>query len=114
MDLPRVLRVRRQFDRAEIADVPAEVRRVLEAAGLAERIRPGLSIAVTAGSRGIDRMVEVLAALVTWLKEHGAKPFLVPAMGSHGGATAEGQAALLAGLGITETSAGAPIRSPME
>jgi len=114
MDLPRVLRVRRQFDRAEIADVPAEVRRVLEAAGLAERIRPGLSIAVTAGSRGIDRMVEVLAALVTWLKEHGAKPFLVPAMGSHGGATAEGQAALLAGLGITETSAGAPIRSSME
>lgn len=114
MDLPRVLRVRQQFDRTEIPHVQAEVRRVLEASGLAERLRPGLSIALTAGSRGIDRIVEVLAALAAWLKEHGAKPFLVPAMGSHAGATAEGQTALLAGLGITEASVGAPIRSSME
>ena len=114
MDLPRVLRVRQQFDRTEIADVPAEVRAVLAASGLDRKIKPGMSIAITAGSRGIDRIVEVLAALVAWLKEHQAKPFLVPAMGSHGGATAEGQLALLASLGITEAAISAPIRSAME
>jgi len=114
MDFPRVLRVRQQFDRTEIADVPAEVKAVLAASGLAQKIRPGMSIAVTAGSRGIDRMVEILSSLVAWLKEHQAKPFLVPAMGSHGGATAEGQLALLQSLGITEASVGAPIRSSME
>jgi len=114
MALPRVLRVRQKFDRTEIADVRAEVKAVLLASGLSDRVRPGLKIALTGGSRGIDRIVEVLAALAAWLKERGAIPFLVPAMGAHGGATAEGQAELLAGLGVTEAGIGAPIRSSME
>jgi hypothetical protein len=114
MDFPLVLRVRQQFDRSEIADAAGETRAALAESGLADRVKPGMSIAITAGSRGIDRIVEVLAALVAWLKEHQAKPFLVPAMGSHGGATAEGQLALLASLGITEAAIGAPIRSAME
>ena len=114
MDFPRVLRVRQQFDRAEIADAAAETRAALSESGLADRVKPGLSIAITAGSRGIDRIIAVLSALVAWLKGHQAKPFLVPAMGSHGGATAEGQLALLQSLGITEAAVGAPIRSSME
>ena len=74
----------------------------------------GKSIAVTAGSRGISGMVETLQAIVAQLASWGANPFLVPAMGSHGGGTAEGQIAVLKNLGITEESVGAPIRASMD
>ncbi|GAA1636178.1 lactate racemase domain-containing protein [Kribbella alba] len=83
-------------------------------APLAEQVRPGARIAVTAGSRGIHDLVVVVRAAVDWLKSVGAEPFVVPAMGSHGGATAEGQREMLAGLGVTPESVGCPIEATME
>lgn len=77
------------------------------------RVQPGQRIAVAVGSRGISRTSTVVQCCVRLLKEAGAEPFIVPAMGSHGGATAEGQVAVLAGLGITEEHVGAPIRATM-
>ena len=74
----------------------------------------GKRIAITAGSRGICGQVEAIRALVSHLKQKGADPFIVPAMGSHGGATAEGQLAVLDSLGVTESSVGAPIHSSMD
>nr|WP_284701430.1 lactate racemase domain-containing protein [Rhodoplanes tepidamans] len=82
--------------------------------GLAGRIRAGARVAITAGSRGIKDMTEVLRACVAEVKAVGAVPVVVPAMGSHGGATAEGQADMLRGLGVTEATVGAPIVSSME
>jgi len=110
--IPPLIKVRRFFDDTRIGDVAAETRRELAASGLA--VRPGASIAVAVGSRGIADGPAVVRETVRFLKEAGARPFLVPAMGSHGGATAEGQAAVLAGYGITEEAVGAPVRSSME
>jgi hypothetical protein len=91
------------------AVIAAELRRPEIVAG----IRPGQRIAIGAGSRGIARLGEIVAALVRELRALGAEPFVFPAMGSHGGATAEGQAAVLAGLGVTAASVGAPVVSEM-
>jgi hypothetical protein len=77
-------------------------------------IRPGDRVAITAGSRGIADIAEILGAIVEFIKSLEADPFLFPAMGSHGGATAEGQVAMLAQLGVTEASVNAPIVSSME
>src|SRR5690606_15087122 len=74
----------------------------------------GMRVAIGGGSRGIDRIAEVIAATVAEVKRLGAEPFIVPSMGSHGGATAEGQKELLAHYGITEATVGAPIYSSME
>src|SRR5262245_63096777 len=74
----------------------------------------GLSVVVGVGSRGIDQLATVVKAAVAELKRHGARPFIFPAMGSHGGATAEGQREILATFGITEESAGAPIIDSMD
>ena len=82
--------------------------------GMAERIRPGMRIAITAGSRGIRNVDEITRSVVKFVKSRGATPFIVPAMGSHGGATAEGQREVLAGYGITEETMGCEIRSSME
>jgi Lactate racemase N-terminal domain len=81
---------------------------------LREQIRPGARVAVTAGSRGIHDLTTVVKAAVDWLKSVDAEPFVVPAMGSHGGATAEGQREMLAGLGVTPESMGCPIEATME
>lgn len=86
----------------------------IERSGMGERIRPGMRIAVTAGSRGIRNVDEITRSVVSCVKAHKAEPFIVPAMGSHGGATAEGQRELLAGYGITEEAMGCPILSSME
>nr|WP_277398218.1 lactate racemase domain-containing protein [Neobacillus citreus] len=77
-------------------------------------VKPGMEIALAVGSRGLDRLVELTEVTVRFLKELGAKPFIVPSMGSHGGATAEGQREVLAHLGVTEESVGCEIRSSME
>jgi hypothetical protein len=90
--------------------VRAELRRL----ELAERLQPGASVAITAGSRGIADIDLVLRTVVEVVRELGGVPFIVPAMGSHGGATVEGQRHVLAEYGITETSVGAPIRATME
>lgn len=81
---------------------------------LSSRISKGQSVAITAGSRGITDIVPVIRTLVNVFKTIGAKPFVIPAMGSHGGATDEGQAAILHSYNITETSVGAPVRSSMK
>jgi hypothetical protein len=81
---------------------------------IASRVEPGMRVAITAGSRGISGIDGILRTLVGILESAGAEPFVVPAMGSHGGATAEGQVEILRSLGITEGSVGAPIESSME
>ena len=81
---------------------------------IGERITAGQRVAITAGSRGIDRIAEVLAAVVAEVRTRGGEPFIVPAMGSHAGATAQSQIDLLHHYGITETSMGCPIRSSMD
>lgn len=86
----------------------------MERVGFADRIRSGSSIAVTCGSRGVANIAVIIRAIVEYVKEAGGIPFVFPAMGSHGGATAEGQKAILEGYGVTEEFIGAPIKSSME
>src|SRR5690349_20455139 len=112
--LPAMYLARQRWEAPQIADVAAEVRQRLADSGLLGKLRPGQQIAVTAGSRGISSIAVVLRAVVDAVRATGAAPFLVPAMGSHGGATAPGQVALLAELGVTEASVGAPIRATMD
>jgi hypothetical protein len=108
-----MVRVRQQFERPRVEDVGAAVVRTLETIDLG-RIRPGQSVALTAGSRGIAHIPLILRATAGFLKKLGARPFLVPTMGSHGGGTAEGQRHILESYGITEEAVGAPIRASME
>lgn len=110
--LPRWALVRQSFDPAEIEDVRQAVRVALEP--VISMVRPGTRICVAAGSRGIDRIDQVVRAAVARFLEAGASVFIVPAMGSHGGATPEGQLEVLAEYGITPESMGCEIRSSME
>ncbi|HEX2034844.1 MAG TPA: lactate racemase domain-containing protein [Chloroflexota bacterium] len=114
VELPRVARIRQRFPREHVADVAATVREKIRATDLSKRLTPGARIAITAGSRGIAQIPVVIGAIVETLKGYGAAPFVVPAMGSHGGATAEGQRAVLAEYGITEEAVGAPILATMD
>ena len=114
VEFPKVVKVRQKFPRPRVEDIEAALREQLEREEIAGTVRPGMSVALTAGSRGIAEINGILRGLVTILKEMGAAPFIVPAMGSHGGATAEGQVEILESLGVTEEFCGAPIRSSME
>jgi Lactate racemase N-terminal domain len=114
VQLPKMVRLRQQFDRPRVEDIPATVRTSLQRLELGSTIKPGHTVALTAGSRGIANIPVVLRSVVEYLKTLGARPFLVPAMGSHGGATAEGQRKLVESYGITEAFVGAPIKSSME
>lgn len=97
-----------------VADVPAAVAATLEVLDVAGRIRPGDTVALTGGSRGIADVVPALRTVVERVRALGATPFLVPAMGSHGGATAEGQRAVLAGYGMTPEALGCEVRASMD
>src|SRR5918997_1416620 len=114
MQFPKVVKVRRDFPRPRIADVGEALREQCQRSEIKSRIEPGAEVAITAGSRGISAIDNVLRSLVQILKDAGARPFVIPAMGSHGGATAEGQVEILSSLGVTEESVGAEIRSSME
>jgi Lactate racemase N-terminal domain len=114
VEFSRVVKVRQKFPRPRVEDIEAVLREQLEREEIASTVRPGMSVALTAGSRGIAEINGILRSLVAILKEMGAEPFIVPAMGSHGGATAEGQVEILESLGVTEEYCGAPIRSSME
>src|SRR5437870_6487857 len=114
MGYPRMLEVRQRFDAPRVDDVAGTVAAELARIGVRGRIQRGATVAIGVGSRGITNLALVVRTLVGVLKEVGARPFVVPAMGSHGGATAEGQRAILAGYGITEDGIGAPIRASME
>jgi hypothetical protein len=107
-----MLRVRQTFPRARLGDIPAGVRSALSAARLP--VKRGDTVAVGAGSRGIANIDVIVKAVVDWLKELGARPFVFPAMGSHGGATVEGQRGVLAHYGITEATMGCEIRATMD
>lgn len=112
--LPRWRRIRQQLVTDEITDVAGAVAAALSHPRVDGAIQPGSRVALAVGSRGIDRLDAVVTATVAELKRRGAQPFIVPAMGSHGGATPEGQTEVLASLGITEQSAGCPVRSSMD
>jgi hypothetical protein len=112
--LPRIFKIRQKIEAPRLADVEKEMLTLLDRFGLSSKVRPGERIALTAGSRGIRDKAKVLKVIATRLKGLGAKPFIVPCMGSHGGATAEGQVQVLHHLGITEEYVGAPIVSSME
>ena len=111
---PETFLVRRKIVTPRVADVAAEVDARLGSMRLRDRIAPGQSVAITAGSRGIANLPEILASIVAHLRSLGAEPFVVPAMGSHGGGTAEGQRRVLESYGVTETAIGCSIRSSME
>jgi hypothetical protein len=114
MSLPRMIRVRQRFAAPRLDDIPGEVERQLRRLTLRERVRAGESVAVTVGSRGIANIAVITRAIVAHLQSLGAQPFIVPAMGSHGGGTAEGQREVIEGYGVTEEYVGCPIRSSME
>jgi len=111
---PPIFRIHQTFEGPKLDDVPGAVEQELAALKLQQKVRPGASVAVTAGSRGIMQIDKIIGAIVRHLQALGAKPFIVPAMGSHGGGTADGQRAILAGYGITEETMGCPIRASME
>ena len=111
---PQLFRVRQTFPRVRVDDASGQVRRELEKLGLGEKIGSGKRVAITAGSRGIANIHVIIKAVVDYLHQWGAKPFVVPAMGSHGGATASGQRALIEQYGITEDYCGCPILASME
>ena len=114
MPYPRMMVIRQHFDAPTLHDVPGAIRQELAKLPLSTRIRPGDSVALTVGSRGIANMALIIKILVEELKAQGAKPFIVPAMGSHGGGTAEGQRAIVEEYGVTEDFTGAPINATME
>ena len=112
--LPRMYRIRQKFDGAKLADPIGELQAQLQSSPAVAAIAAGQRVAVAVGSRGISRIDELTKATVEALKAAGALPFIVPCMGSHGGATAQGQIEVLAHLGIDEARMGCPVRSSME
>ena len=112
--IPRMMKIKQSYDKRKIEDIPAHIRKQLdENIGNHEQYA-GKRICVTAGSRGIPDLDIIIRTVVDVLKEWGANPFIIPAMGSHGGATAEGQVEMLATYNITEESMGVPICSSMD
>ena len=109
-----MIRIKQNFKTHSIQDPGQAVRSEIAKIKAHEIIAPGKSVAITVGSRGIANLATVLAELIRELKKIGAEPFLVPAMGSHGGATAEGQIKIIEHYGITEDTMDAPIKSSME
>lgn len=114
MALPKMARVRQQFDAPVLTDLPAAIHEELDRINAASIIRSGETVAITAGSRGVANIATAIKATADYLKSIGAKPFVVPAMGSHGGATAEGQTSVLEHYGITEATVGVPVKATMD
>ena len=112
--IPRMVKVEQRFDDTKIDDAAFTLRQELNKQEIASTIQPGMRIAIGVGSRGLRQIDLLVRELVCFLIEREAKPFIIPAMGSHGGATAEGQVEILASLGITEATVGCPIKSSME
>jgi len=113
MALPNVVRVRQGFDKTRLDDPCGAVSRNLQEL-LGGTLAPGSRVAITAGSRGINNLVGMTRAAADAVKSKGGRPFIIPSMGSHGGATGEGQQSLLADLGISERTMGCPVVSSME
>ncbi|MBZ5607457.1 MAG: hypothetical protein LAP38_04305 [Acidobacteriia bacterium] len=114
MQIPRLLPVRQHFPDHAIRDVAGEVRRELAASGFGAGLRPGSRVALGVGSRGIANIATIVRAVVDYWKSQDCVPFIFPAMGSHGAATAEGQASVLAHYGIDQAAMGCPIVSALD
>ncbi len=114
MHFPRMLLVRQKFPPSSPLDIPATLESQFHSQGLASRLRPGSRIAISVGSRGIANLKTIVSCAIRWLKQKGSHPFIVPAMGSHGGATPEGQAEILAGYGISERELGIPVKASLD
>lgn len=114
MAFPKLVRVRQRFHSTRVEDIRAGVARQVGRLDLGGRLGPGDSVAITSGSRGVANIAAITRSLADELKDRGARPFIVPAMGSHGGGTAAGQRGVLERYGITEASMGVPIRATME
>ncbi|MEI7698705.1 MAG: lactate racemase domain-containing protein [Planctomycetia bacterium] len=112
--LPVMCDVIQHFQTPRLLDIAAAVREQMNSIGLETQIRPGDTVAITAGSRGVANIAVILREIAACFTALGARPFLVPAMGSHGGGTAAGQLKMLASLGVTEQTVGVPIRATME
>jgi hypothetical protein len=112
--IPALTEVRQSFEDARIASPEQSTVEELERSGALSGLHGGQRVALAVGSRGIADLPSVVRGVVAAVKAVGASPFIVPAMGSHGGATSEGQAGILAGLGVTEESVSAPVRATME
>lgn len=112
--VPRMVRIRQKFDHTKLDDPVKECAVKMQQSGVLSAFKPGQEVAIAVGSRGISNLAEVTKEMIDQIKSTGAKPFIVPSMGSHGGATAKGQVELLNHLGISEQSMGVPIRSSME
>src|SRR5437870_2063893 len=108
---PRMFAIRQKFPVSPRLDIPAVVQHEFKAQTVLSRLQPGAQIAVAVGSRGITNIKNIVTTVLDELKAAGAKPFIIPAMGSHGGATPEGQIGVLESYGITEQSMGVPIRA---
>jgi hypothetical protein len=113
MTFPQLCRIRQHFDRTRVADIRKTVLAELQQLSW-DQIQPGNRVAIAAGSRGIANIAEIIKTVVEFFKALDARPFIFPAMGSHGGATAEGQTAVLARMGITDAYVQAPIMSAMD
>jgi len=114
MQFPRMLRIRQKFEAPRLDDIPAEVAKQLAMLDLGQQVQPGQTVAITAGSRGINNIAIIIKAICEHVRSLGAKPIIVPAMGSHGGGTAAGQREIIEGYGVTAEFCGAEIRSSME
>jgi hypothetical protein len=114
MQFPRLIAVRQKFPDRRIADVASEVHKQLSASGFAGRVKPGSRIAIGVGSRGIHNIAAIVRNVVQFWRNQGMQPFIFPAMGSHGAASAAGQADVLAHYGITEPAVGCPVVSQLE
>src|ERR1700737_3119583 len=114
MEFPRLLLVRQKFPDRRIHDIASTVSRELTGSPFAARLRPSARVAIGVGSRGITNIATIVRSVVDFYKSRGAHPFVFPAMGSHGAATAEGQADVLAHYGIIEATMGCPIISSLE
>ena len=114
MTFPPLARVRQSIPQPRVDDVPGTVRRLIKGSRLRERVKPGGTIAVGIGSRGVHAIDVVARAIVDTLREMDYRPFIVAAMGSHGGATADGQRELLAGYGVTAETMGVPVKTDMD
>ena len=114
MALPKMMRVRQQFEAPDVDHIPAAVKEQIESLNLSGKVKRGDSVAITVGSRGIANIAVITRAIVEALSALGCEPFVVPAMGSHGGGKAEGQQQIIEGYGVTEAFIGCPIKATME
>ncbi len=114
MEFPLFLLVRQRFPDREIKDIESSIRKTLGQSGMADGLRLGAAVAIGVGSRGIANIQLIVKTSVDWWKDRGMRPFVFPAMGSHGAATAKGQAEVLAKYGVTEAGVGCPVRSSLK